>query len=156
MRTCATVLLVLALAAAAAASEKTNAAPNLAGTWSLDRDASTSRDQPSKVVIRQTPAAIRFEFRQKGQAPQFQTIITDGEPQKLYQNRQEKTQTRSKYEKGKLVVYTDHFMGGVWGSQYTDGPETWWLSPDGSTLNHKQANGKLTVYRKDDPADKRH
>ncbi len=140
-------LAVVVLFAAVAAAQ----APNLSGTWRLDRDLTTADmrwDKTDTLIIGQSGNEIRFQYSDRDGHPLgTNSFTTDNVERRWYKTRVERAWARAHWEDSKLVI-TSHVNLDLQGYQYYLGYESWELSPDGKTLINRLRDGKAIVYEK--------
>jgi hypothetical protein len=130
-----------------------HAAPNFAGTWKLDADASTgspAAQGASLLIVTQTEDTLTFDYYpltngKRGALIQSDSYTLDGLDHPGHKLRTYITYTRAYWHKKALIVRTQGVMDTEGEQTFTD-EENWFLSPDGNTLTDRSSDGKKAVY----------
>ncbi len=144
-------LLVL-LATCGWAAKQSAIPPNLTGTWNIDIFKSANLPF-SHIIVSQDEIRIHFDYFQGRKQMASETFIFDGRERPRWENNINRGYARAKFEKGQLVI-TTRVVTDQEGNQSYMEVDKWVMSPDGSILTYKPADGRTVIYvRKKEPAE---
>ncbi len=140
------------LAAYAWAAKQSSIPPNFSGTWNIDIFKSTNLPF-SHIIVSQDEIRIHFDYFQGRKQMGSETFVLDGRERPRWENNINRGYARAKFEKGQLVI-TTRVVTDQEGNQSYMEVDKWVMSPDGSVLTYKPADGRTVIYvRKKEPAD---
>jgi hypothetical protein len=145
-------MLIGLLTACGWAAKATSMPPNFSGTWNIDIFKSVNLPF-SHIIVSQDETSIHFDYFQGKKKMAAETFILDGRERPRWENNITRGYARAKFEKGQLVI-TTRVVTDQQGDQSYMEVDKWVMSPDGSTLTNKPADGKTVIYvRKKEPAE---
>lgn len=137
------------------------AAPNLAGRWKLDLDASTGTPPvpgASLLIVSQSEDDMQFQWEgNNGSLLAGESFPTDWSSNRRFSTRTQVGYARAHWRDNQFVVETKVVMD-VDGYQSFSYTERWTISRDGKTLTQTSSDGKKLVFERvpDAPADVPH
>jgi hypothetical protein len=141
---------MLVVVCACLAVERAAVVANFSGTWQLDREQSRGPSlatAPTAVEIRQRGDEFKFVYFSGEKSTGSENFLADATERERYTTRLEKAYVRVRWDKGELLITTQHVLDARGYQTYSE-TDSWAVSQDRKTLTNKLSDGTVLVYER--------